>query len=311
MAQGPILTDWTAEAAGRFGGEILRLEHSLDRNPLFAMDALAELIESYPREHYSLVETGRAGGPRVWHEGEFGGLSGRKVIEAIAEGRMWLNLRNLSAVDGRYRELLDRVFEELAAQMPGFAPPRRNCGLLISSPEAEVYYHADLPGQALLQLAGRKRVWIYPATPPFVSAEDLEDIALFDLEVGLPYDPAHDAQAQIFDLEPGAMLHWPLNAPHRVQNLGCLNVSMTISYQDEAIRRAGIVHLANAILRHRFGHAPRSRALAGPGFWAKALLQKAMRKSAWMARQRKPRQAIAFRLDRSQPGRTIPLREAA
>lgn len=311
MVEEPILSNWDAAAAARFGREALPLAHRLDRSPLFSVAALAALIDAYPREHYSLVQTGVAGGERLWREGDCGGLSGAEVIAAVAAGRMWLNLRNLSAVDARYRVLLDAVIAEFARLLPGFAPQRTNCGLLISSPRAEVYYHADLPGQMLLQLMGRKRVWIYPAAPPFLTPEALENIAVYDLEVGLPYERAYDDDAQVFDLEPGQMLHWPLNGPHRIENQDCLNVSLTISYQTDAIRRAGIVHLANGILRHRFGLAPKGRALSGLSFWAKAALQKAVRNGAWMERMRGPRRAIRFRLDPARPGATIELDEAA
>lgn len=311
MGRDRILTDWNAEGAARFGKAPLRLAHRLDRHPLFAMTTIAGLIDAYPREHYSLVETGTPGGDRVWREGDFGGLPGKAVVAAIAQGRMWLNLRNLSGVDARYGALLDEIFDELAEEMPGFAPERKNCGLLISSPGAEVYYHADLPGQALVQIAGKKRVYVYPAAPPFVSPRDLEDIALHDLEVGLEYDPAFDMAAEVFEFEPGQMLHWPLNAPHRIENLGTLNISLTISYQTEEIRRLGVVNLANAILRHRFGLAPNSRAISGPGFWMKAALQKAMRGGRWVKQARAHRADHAFRLDARHPGTLVEVKEAA
>ena len=44
---------------------------------LFSMDDLARLIQNYPREHYSLVQTGTRGCKRVWREGDIGNLSGR------------------------------------------------------------------------------------------------------------------------------------------------------------------------------------------------------------------------------------------
>ena len=75
-----------------------------------------------------------------------------------------------------------------------------------------------MPGQWLIQISGRKRVYVYPNTPPFLKPQDLEDIALLNREVDLPYAPWYDAHAQVFDLEPGQMLSWPLNAPHRVEN---------------------------------------------------------------------------------------------
>jgi hypothetical protein len=306
-----ILSDWDGAAAARFGKAPLRLAHGLAENPLFSRSTLEALIETYPRQHYGLVETGRAGGERRWREGDFGRLSGADVLDAIAAGRMWLNLRNLSTVDARYGALLDQLLAEFAREMPGFKPNRKNCGLLISSPHAEVYYHADLPGQMLMQISGKKRVRIWPAEAPYLTPQQLEDIAVFDLEVGLPYDRSYDKAAQVFDLEPGQMLHWPLNGPHRVENYGMLNISLTVSYQTEEIRRAETVHLANGMLRHAFGWTARSRAISGPGFWAKVALQKAMRKSGWLARMRKARQAITFRLDAAHKGAIVDVKEAA
>ena len=311
MAGTRILSDWDRNAASRFGKVPLRLGHALTDSPLFARPALEALIESYPRQHYGLVETGRAGGERRWREGDFGGITGAGVLEAIAAGRMWLNLRNLSAVDARYAALLDQLLDEFAREMPGFKPIRKNCGLLISSPHVEVYYHADLPGQMLMQIEGKKRIRIWPAEAPYLTAQQLEDIAVFDLEVGLPYDRDYDKGAQVFDLEPGQMLHWPLNGPHRVENYGMLNISLTISYQTEEIRRAETIHLANGMLRHGFGWTAKSRAISGPGFWAKVALQKAMRKTGWLARMRTERQEISFRLDAARDGALVDVKEAA
>jgi hypothetical protein len=220
-------------------------------------------------------------------------------------------MRDVGSVDSRFRKLIDRMFEEIAAKVPGFVVPNHQAGILVSSPDAQVYYHADLPGQGLIQIAGRKRVYVYPNTPPFLKPEHLEDIALFDVEVDLPYAPWYDAHAQVFDLEPGQMLNWPLNAPHRVENLGTVNISMTVSYGNDDIRRAQIVHLANGLLRHRFGYAPNSRAPKGPSFFAKKVLQKLVRDSAWVKRERKARRAIDFRLDAAEPGKIVDLPKAA
>jgi hypothetical protein len=113
------------------------------------------------------------------------------------------------------------------------------------------------------------------------------------------------------ELEPGQMLNWPLNAPHRVENLDSVNISMTVSYVNDEIRRAEIVHLANGLLRHRFGYRPRSRNLRGPSYFAKAVMQKLLRDSGWVKRQRSARRPIDFRLDAAQPGKIVELREAA
>ena len=194
---------------------------------------------------------------------------------------------------------------------PALTCRRHQAGILISSPDAQVYYHADLPGQGLIQISGRKRVYLYPNTPPFVRPEHLEDIALFDVEVDIPYEPWYDRHAQVIDLEPGQMLNWPLNAPHRVENLGTVNISMTVSYVSQDIRRAEIVNLANGMLRHRFGYAPKSRSIRGPSYFGKAVMQKLLRDGKWLKRERTARRTIDFRLDADHPGEIVDLPKAA
>lgn len=308
----PIFTNWTPEITAAWGKAPLKAEHRLHTHPLFSFDALAELIDGYPRQHYALVHMGAQGSARrTWREGDIGGLKGRDVIEAIRNGRMWLNLRNVGAVDARYRDLLDEAFGEVRDNVGGYETYNRTNGILISSPNAQVYYHCDLPGQSLWQIHGRKRVFVYPAKAPFVTPEQLENIALFEVEVDMPYDPAFDASAQVFEIGGGEMLHWPLNAPHRVENLDCLNVSMTTEYWTESVRRSQMINMANGILRHKLGMSPASRTTSGPGFWAKAALQAGVRRTGILTKARKSRRAVDFRLDPQRPGAIIDMQQAA
>jgi len=308
----PIFTNWTSDLTERWSKAPLKAAHRLHQHPLFSFDALAELIDRYPREQYSLVHTGEKGSPkRTWREGDFGGLKGAAVIDAIRNGRMWLNLRNVSAVDPRYRELLDQAFEEIRVNIGDYATFNRTSGILISSPNAQVYYHADLPGQSLWQIHGRKVVYVYPNTPPYLLPEQLEHIAMYAVEVDMAYEPGFDTGAEVFEIGGGDMLHWPLNAPHRVENLDCLNVSMTTEYWTETIRRRQMINLANGILRYKVGLKPRSVAIDGAGFWTKAAIQASVRRMGLLEKARKSRRAIQFRLDADNPGAIVELAEAA
>jgi hypothetical protein len=165
MTTNKVFTNWDDTHSVLWGHHPIQLETEIHKTPLFSRDQLAQLIENYPREHYSLVKTGARGANRVWREGEIGDLTGEQVIDAISRGGLWLNMRDVGAVDRRYRELLDGMFEEVGAKVPGFSARDHQESILISSPDAQVYYHFDLPGQAIVQIAGRKRVFVYPNTP--------------------------------------------------------------------------------------------------------------------------------------------------
>ncbi len=305
MTTQPIFIDWQQAHTDEWGRTPVKARHALHRSPLFTLDALAELIDAYPRQFYSLIHMGAQGGRRFWREGELGGLKGRDVIEWIAQGRMWLNLRNVAKVDQRYGDLLDAMYAEIGMRAPGEAMFNTSMGILISSPRAQVYYHCDLPGQALWQIHGRKRILIYPSETPFLSPENLEDIALFGIEEDVPYDAAFDAHARVLELEPGDMAHWPLNAPHRVENHDMLNVSLTSEHWSDEIERRHKVNLANGLLRHRFGIKARSRALSGPAYQAKVALQGVMRRMKWVEQKRAARRPIEFKLDASRRGGVI------
>lgn len=311
MRTDPVFTDWTEQHGRLWGNQPVRVGHRLNQSPMFSMEGLADLIDRYPREHYSLVQMGAPGQRKLWREGDLGDLTGAEVIEAIAKGRMWLNLRRVAEVDKRYRDLVNDIFGELGERVPGFSSIDESIGILISSPNAQVYYHADLPGQSLWQIHGSKRVYIYPAVKPFLAPEHLEDIALYGVEVNMPYEPWYDEHATCFEFHGGQMLNWPLNAPHRIENMNCLNVSMTMEYWTEAYKRAQVVNVANGILRHRFGRVAKSRATDGLGFWGKRVAQKVLRDSAAFKRERKALRPISFRLDRTHLGEILDLDVAA
>lgn len=306
-----FFTDLSDKHSSVWGKVPLRLAHKLHEHELFSRETLAKLIETYPREHYALVHMGEQDGKRFWREGDFGGLSGAEVIDAIANGRMWIHLFRVNQNDARYRKLLDDIFAEVAERVPGYNAYNLINGIILSSPKAQVYYHFDPAGQSLWQIEGRKRVYLYPPTAPFLSEQSLEHVALYLDEVGIKYEPWYDEFADVHEIGPGDMMHWPLNSPHRVENLDCLNISMTTEYWTDDIRRKQMLNMANGILRDKVGVRPRSRATEGPGFWAKAALQAGVKRAGLLQKERKARRPVDFKLDPEIPGAIIDLAEAA
>ena len=71
---------------------------------------------------------------------------------------------------------------------------------------------------------------------------------------------------------------------------------MTVSFSTVESRRREVLHLANGLLRHRFGVAPQSRRIEGLGFAAKRVLEKLLRDSGWVQQQRAMRRKVEFKL---------------
>ena len=118
--QQSIISDWKPEYADKFGQEARLLNHRLSETGLFSHEALAELIDSYPSEHYNLNTMGYDPENPEWREGIIRGTGGKDVIESISQGRMWLNLRQVDKINPQYKELLDDILDEFEGYVPRF-----------------------------------------------------------------------------------------------------------------------------------------------------------------------------------------------
>ena len=273
----PVLTDWCEDKRAEFRRGVVTARHRLHRDPAFSDAALAELIERHPRELCDFCTMGDDPADREsWRAGDPGDLDGETLIEAVRNGKLWINLREAMNVDPVYKPLFDKLISQLRTLNPGYHPVRPYAGILISSPGAQVFYHADVSETFLLHVKGRKRFRIYPPNAPYVTEEALEAILHMDQTEDIPYDPAWDADAAQIDLGPGDMAAWPLHAPHRVENLDGLNVSIACEVVTrESVMKNAVLH-ANGALR-RAGFTPRSTRADGVQAYAKLALSKGVK----------------------------------
>ena len=286
-----------------FGVRPLLANHNLHQHELFSDPALIELLDHFPREHlYALT----MGNDSVRTDGNLlalhDGVSGAELLRAVRNGRLWLNITRVDQADRRYRVLIDQLYEQLAAQIPGFFPDSSQATLLISSPHALVYYHADGPASVLWHVRGRKRIWIYPALDArYMQREHLEDIFANVRHEYLPYENAYDQGAVVYDLEPGQWATWPQNAPHRVTNLDSVNVSLSTEHFTQQTRRRARVFTANRFFRTRLGLRNLSARENGPAAVAKTLIHRLANKAGLDPLQYK-HHVPAVRVDPDSPG---------
>jgi hypothetical protein len=296
-------------ARAAFGRGPLLARHDLHENALFSDASLADLLDVYPRDLLYAIATGDDPEREENRLAAHDGVSGRELLEAVRRGRIWLNVTRVNRVDCRFRELIDGLYAQLAEQAPGFRPQESRGALLVSSPRAVVYLHADGPPNILWHIRGRKKIWIYPALDErFLPRADLEDIFAGARHEYLPYRADFDAHATSYELHPGDMATWPQNAPHRVTNLDSLNVSLSTEHFTAESRARARIYAANRFFRTRLGFTRLSSRETGLGALAKSAVHGVARRlgldvDPGRAKQRVP----TLRISAGAPGGVVAL----
>jgi hypothetical protein len=219
------------------------------------------------------------------------------LLEAVQAGRLWLNIIHVQQMPV-FRALIDRIYDELESKVEGFRAVVRSANLLVSSPGAKVYYHADAPLNMLWHLRGEKRIWIYPDGEKYAPREWVEMLFTRESDDDLPYRPEFDQDATPYPLRSGEMLTWPQNRPHRVENVEGLCVSLTTEhYTPEALKKR-LTYISNRYLRQWMGLPTTGVELNGPVAAAKRALFRVARHMPWWHEASEQGDSAKFSLDR-------------
>lgn len=299
------LINWTPNHFNRLEEEILLAGHTLGESGLFDDENLVRMIHSHPQQHLGINTMGYDEATLEWREGHRNGVPADVLLSLVRTGRLWINLRNTLDHHPRVRAAIDSIYDELEANNPRFRGEDRSANLLISSPGAIVHYHIDVPVNMLWHIRGKKRVWVYPPFDfNYVPQEVVEAVCNNEQVEDVPYHPAFDNGARVFDVEPGQLLTWPQLTPHRVTNLEGVNVSLSTEHKNPRARRRINVHLANQWLRRTFGLPARSTKVDGPAAHAKQALTRCVRKCRKVFGTevvRKNEYPVTFRVDPDAP----------
>lgn len=252
---------WTDEQYASFGLAPQVTPHRYHESPMFDKPGLVALMDAHPRRRLQAFTMGEDPTRRQdWACVDIpDDMDGETILKCVENGRLWVNITHIDTVNETFAELIKDMYEHLGAKCPHLQNPKSAYStLLISSPNAQVYFHVDAEPNMLWHLRGQKRVWLYPAMDERYTPQNfLEDIYAGEVDEDLPYDPAFDAAADEHLLSPGDVASWPHNAPHRIENLD-MNVSLATSYYTPAIYRRQYTQLANRFLMRGMGFKNRS-----------------------------------------------------
>lgn len=303
------LVPWTKQQASAFGRRPIKARHGLADLEMFSDAALAELLEKHPREALQVFTMGTDVTCRTdWQPVDTSGASGADLLKAASNGRLWFNIHHVQRFHTAYRKITDRLFGELQEMSSGFQPLNCDVTLIISSPDALVYYHADAQPNLLWHLRGDKRLWVYPeGQRRFIAQELMEDIFASFADEEAAYAPDFDHEATQFDVAPGDVVCWPQNAPHRVTNLSGLNVSLSTVFQTEESERRKLTYCANRLFRRTY-HIPLwSTKETGMAAGLKRTAFRAFRKMGWVHTPPRRAYIAKLRIDPSAPNGCLPV----
>lgn len=249
-----LLKVWTDKQIAQMHNAIFVAEHRLAELDWFSDEELSRTLDAHPRQDLGVNTMGTDPARRQdWQEGNAGDLDGRTLLEVTKHGRLWLNLRRVIDHHPQYRRIVNQLYGELELACGCGPISGRSANLLISAPEAIVYYHVDCPANMLWHIRGTKRVWAYPLESGILSAATIEAVLCGEKSEEIEYRPELDQYAVVVDLEPGQMITWPQHTPHRVVNTGGLNVSLSTEHMTRRTLRKNNVYLANRHFRRMLG----------------------------------------------------------
>jgi len=238
-----------------FNRRPFKIGHHLADHPLFELPRLVELSRQLPESQVDYasgnvsVDQGSKDAPQT-------GLSPEETIRQIEECQSWLVLKNVEKVDA-YRQLLDACLNQIGLLSEDVASGMylREGFIFVTSPDSETPYHTDPENNFLLQIRGPKYVHMWDPTDRSVSSEeDLENLFCGGPR-NLEYKEAYAARGEKFVLQPGDGLHFPVAAPHWVQNGPEVSISFSITFRTNDSARQESLHRLNRQLR-RLGITP-------------------------------------------------------
>lgn len=247
---------WLDAFAAAYPDKAAPVAHRLQDHPLFALDALAELAARLPASHVEhsvgalAVDQDPSAIPQA-------AMPVDEMVRTIAQNGCWMVLKKVDA-DPAYAALIDTCLAEIDAVVTPAtgAYLRREAFIFLSSPNSVTPFHMDPEHNILLQIAGQKTMRVYPADDrAIVSQHQHEAFHRGGQHRNMRHDPAFDAVATDYVLNPGDAVYVPVKAPHWVRNGAVRSVSFSITWRSRTSDGEARLHRVNDALRGR-GLAP-------------------------------------------------------
>ncbi|GAP66352.1 transcription factor jumonji/aspartyl beta-hydroxylase [Mizugakiibacter sediminis] len=226
---------------------IQAVAHRLSGHPLLQLAALIELGRRLERRGLVRTHSDGASAGTPFNDAPSLHPNARSAADTlgdIRDARAWMSLLNVQT-DPVYRQLVDAVLDEASLHTERVDPGMHHRGgwIFISSPHAVTPFHIDKEHNFILQIHGRKRVYVW---------DHRDTVAVSERARGR-FHRMHERdlirwreelreRAHVFDLEPGQGAYMPSTSPHMVENGDEPSITVSFTYFTDATRREARLH---------------------------------------------------------------------
>ena len=161
-------------------------------------------------------------------------------------------LKNIEQ-DADYRDLLFRCLGEIEERNHPYCRGicHREGFIFISSPGSVTPYHMDPECNFLLQIRGKKQLSLFDGNERSILTEEELERFYAGAHRNLKFADEFQAKAQVFEMEPGDGLHFPVTWPHWVGVHDEVSISFSITFRTRATERRETLYQVNHSLRGR------------------------------------------------------------
>ncbi|MBB3228586.1 hypothetical protein FHW69_003228 [Luteibacter sp. Sphag1AF] len=226
--------------------------HDLTAHPMFSLTSLFALCRRMPVESI-LYRMGAIPGNAdldTSYDRYRAGLTLDSVLDGFEEHQAYICINNPER-DPAYAPLIEGLMGEVASRTHALDPGITwfSTYVFISTRDAVTPYHMDREMNYLLQLQGKKTVYLWDPMDETVMSSREKDHLLAHVGGRPPYSEAIEPLATEWNLTPGLGVHHPFIAPHRVHTGSELSVSLALTFRTRHSDMATDAHRLNARLR--------------------------------------------------------------
>ena len=184
--------------------------------------------------------------------------SAKETLSNLEQAHAWTSLMNVQT-DAVYRRLVDTVLDDVRPALERRDPGMcyRAGWIFLASPFTVTPFHMDVEHNFILQLSGKKRLYVWEPDDTVAVSEEARDLFLDTHDRKLiGFREALRARAHVFEIEPGIGAYMPSTAPHLVENYDNVSMTASFTFYTDSTRHRSLLHKVHSRLRRRGMHPP-------------------------------------------------------